>query len=889
MRREDLPIFELEYPLIAELKERSRLIIQAPTGSGKSTQVPQILLDHGLLGAAQVVILQPRRLATRLLATRVASERNSRLGEEVGYQIRFENITSDRTRIRFVTEGILLRQLIPDPQLRSVSAILFDEFHERHLYGDITLARALQLQATSRPDLKLAVMSATLDAGLLQKYLAPCAVLSSSGRAFPVGIEYLPKPVGGDNYPIWDLAADELEGIAPRTEGDVLIFMPGKYEIGRTISAVRASRVSDRFVVLPLHGELPPSEQDAALAHYEKRRAVVATNVAETSLTIDGVQVVIDSGLARIARFDPRRGINTLLVEKISRASAEQRAGRAGRTAPGHCLRLWTEREHLDRASQELPEVKRLDLAEVVLTLKASGVEEIGIFPWLETPDSQALARAEQLLADLGALGNARVSRVGCGVPPQRTFDSTKSATSISFPEVHDGGTPSPAREARALPGITALGRRMLAFPVHPRYARMLLAAQQYRCVPAVALIAALTQGRNLLRRLEGKQAREDREDVLGRDAESDLFILMRAFRYAENSRFDSQRCARLGINAGAAREAAQLTEQFLAIARDEGLDLETGEVKAGSIERCVLAGFPDQVAVRLDAGTLRCALVHGRRGVLARESAVHGAHLLVASEVREIESSEKERQVLLTLATKIEEDWLRELFPESFREETRVEFDPALRRVVGHRATLFHDLVLRSEEFSPKTDPAAARILAAEVLAGSCPLKHWDNAVEQWIERVNFVATEFPELGFPRIDEAGKLLLLEQICQGASSYKEIKERSVWPVVKSWLSAAQQQTLDDLAPERIKLAKGRAAKITYGGAASPTIAARIQDLYDTPRGLAVGRGRTALRIQVLAPNHRPIQITNDLETFWREGYPKIKRELQRKYPKHEWR
>jgi ATP-dependent helicase HrpB len=429
----------------------------------------------------------------------------------------------------------------------------------------------------------------------------------------------------------------------------------------------------------------------------------------------------------------------------------------------------------------------------------------------------------------------------------------------------------------------------MLAFPVHPRYARMLLAAQEYRCVPAVALIAALTQGRNLLRRLDGKQARDDREDVLGADAQSDLLLLMRAFRYAEKSGFDGQRCSRLGINAGAAREAAQLAEQFLAIARDEGLDLQTGEAKPGSIERCVLAGFPDQVAVRLDAGTLRCALVHGRRGVLARESAVQTARLLVASEIREIESSDKERQVLLTLATRIEEEWLRELFPESFREETRVEFDPAIRRVSGRRTTLFHDLVLRSEDFSPKDNPDAARILAREVLAGTCPLKHWDNAVDQWIERVNFVSREFPQWEFPAIDEAGKLLLLEQICQGALSYKEIKERPVWPVVKSWLSAAQQQMLDELAPERIKLAKGRAAKITYAEGAPPTIAARIQDLYDTPRGLAVGSGRIGLRIQVLAPNHRPIQITNDLETFWREGYPKFKKELQRKYPKHEWR
>src|SRR4051794_19619684 len=692
MSPRDLPIYELESAIVAALREQPRLILQAPTGSGKSTQVPQMLLEHGMLGDGEVVVLQPRRIAARMLAARVANECKTKLGDAVGYQIRFENVVSARTRIRFVTEGVLLRQLIQNPELRGVSAILFDEFHERHLYGDITLARALRLQETARPDLQIVVMSATLDTGALQKFLEPAQVLTSTGRQHPVAIEYLDKPVRGDDYAIWDLAADELEQLAPRTEGDVLIFMPGKYEITRTLSAVRASRASSQFVPLPLHGELQPAEQDAALARYDKRKAIIATNVAETSLTIEGVRIVIDSGLARIARFDPRRGINTLLVEKISRASADQRAGRAGRTAPGRCLRLWTEREHLDRAPQELPEVKRLDLAEVVLTLKASGVNDIAAFRWLETPDSHALARAEQLLVDLGAL------------------DAN---------------------------GITALGRRMLAFPVHPRYARMLLAAQEYRCVPAIALIAALTQGRNLLRRLEGKQAREDRDDVLGGETESDFFILMRAFRYAEKSGFDGRRCARLGINAGAAREAAQLNDQFLAIARDEQLDLRTGETKPGSIQRCVLAGFPDQVAMRLDAGTLRCALVHGRRGVLARESAVHDASLLVASEIREIESSEKERQVLLTLATKIEEPWLRELFPESFQKESHVEFDPVLRRVVGRRTTQFHDLVLRTEEFIAKDNPATAQILAREVLAGTCPLKHWDNAVEQWIARV--------------------------------------------------------------------------------------------------------------------------------------------------------
>jgi len=845
MNPRKLPIYELEKQIVAAVQKQPRLILQAPTGSGKSTQVPQILLDHGLLGHGQVVILQPRRIAARLLAARVASERSVKLGAEVGYQVRFENVVSKETRIRFVTEGVLLRQLIQNPELRGVSAILFDEFHERHLYGDITLARALRLQETSRPDLKIVVMSATIETDVLQKFLEPCAILTSSGRQHPVAIEYLSKPVRPEQYATWDLVADELVRLARSTQGDVLIFMPGKYEIGRAISAVRASRVSDQFVALPLHGELPPAEQDAALASYDKRKAIIATNVAETSLTIEGVRVVIDGGLARIARFDPRRGINTLLIEKISRASADQRAGRAGRTASGYCLRLWTEREHLERPAQELPEVKRLDLAEVVLTLKASGIDDVPNFRWLEPPDPRALERAEQLLVDLGALS----------LTDRR---------------------------------ITPLGQRMLAFPVHPRYARMLLAAQEHGCVRAIALIAALTQGRSLLRRAEGKEAREEREDLLGHDDDSDLFILTRAFRFAERNNFDPRRCGRLSVNGGAAREAGQLWEQFLSIARSEGLNVDEKEPAPGAIQRCILAGFPDQVAIRLDQGTLRCALVHQRRGVLARESVVHRAPLLVASEVREIESSDKERQVLLTLCTRIEEEWLRELFPEAFREAIEVSFDSAMRRVVGRQQTVFHDLVLHSEPVDVPDDQAAA-LLAQQVIDGSAPLKNWDNSVEQWITRVNWIAKSFPELQFPSIGEADRRLILEEICLGAFSYKEIKDRPVWPALRSWLNPTQQQQMEEFAPERLELPNKRKAKITYSDIAPPTVAARIQDLYGVDRNLTVGRGHVPVVIQVLAPNHRPIQITSDLKGFWQEAYPKIKKELQRKYPKHQWR
>jgi ATP-dependent helicase HrpB len=373
-----LPIYEIEDKIIASLSTQRRLILQAPTGSGKSTQVPQMLLDRGLLNDGAVVLLQPRRLAARLLAARVAAERNSPLGREVGYQVRFENVTSEATRIQFETEGILLRQLLRDSDLSGIQAIIFDEFHERHLYGDITLARALDIQEQRRPDLILIVMSATLDAGTLERYMHPCVVLSSAGRTFPVSVEYLPKRAGSEAPPVWQLAADAFSAYAARgAAGDVLVFMPGQYEIHRTIEAIRQKKESRGYRVLPLHGELPPQDQDAAVARCDQPKIVVATNVAETSITIDGVRLVLDSGLARVPRYDPNRGINTLLVEKISRSSADQRSGRAGRTAPGHCIRLWTQAEHETRPLQDLPEVRRLELSEIVLTLKAAAVVDL--------------------------------------------------------------------------------------------------------------------------------------------------------------------------------------------------------------------------------------------------------------------------------------------------------------------------------------------------------------------------------------------------------------------------------------------------------------------------------------------------------------------------------
>ncbi|MEZ0300382.1 MAG: ATP-dependent helicase HrpB, partial [Candidatus Methylacidiphilales bacterium] len=793
-----LPIYAVAKDIIQACRADSRLILQAPTGSGKSTQTPQILLDAGIAGDGQIIVLQPRRLATRMLARRVAEERGVKLGSEVGYQIKLEVVASAETRIKFVTEGILLRQMLNDPMLRGVSTLIFDEFHERHLYGDITLGRALQLQKEHRPDLKIVVMSATLEAASLERYLAPCQVVASEGRTFPVEVQYLPKP---DNSQPWDLAAYETERlISAGLDGDVLIFMPGAYEISRTISALRNERQCGKCLLLPLHGELPPRQQDMALEAADRRKIIVATNVAETSLTIDGIRLVVDSGLARIARYDPYRGINTLLVEKISQASAAQRTGRAGRTAPGVSLRLWTEKEHAARMPQELPEIRRLDLSEVLLSLKAAGIVDAAAFPWLEAPETKALMTAEALLRDLGAIGGKRGE-------------------------------------------ITRLGRRMLAFPVHPRYARMLLAAEDLGCVRQAALIASLTQGRSFLMRSDGRKMEEDREVFTTGETESDFFVMMRAFRWAEQRNFDGSACQRLGIHALTARQVAQTFQQFLDIADAERLDISEKRVESDAVRRCVLAGFSDHLARRVDKGTLRCALTRNRTGVLARESVVQEDPLLVAAEVREVQGRGGDLSVLLSMATSVREEWLRELFPDDFTDRTETVLDPTTRRVQSIRSRLFRDLLLETTTADTRDRDAAAGLLAREVVAGRCPLALWDDAVEQWILRVNALRRWWPEFNLPEITPEDRVALIEQICHGALSYKEIKDRPVWPTVKSWLSAEQQRLLDDYAPERVELPNGRRAKVTYSAESAPVLAARIQDLYGVKEGIPIAGRR----------------------------------------------
>lgn len=842
--KQSLPIDALQADLVAACGRVRRLVLRAPTGSGKSTRIPQMLLDLNLV-QGQIVVLQPRRIAARLLAARIAQERGVRLGGEVGYQIRFERVESAQTRIKFVTEALLLRQMASDPELKGVGAVVFDEFHERNLHSDVALALARRLQETHRPDLLIMAMSATLDTEGVAKWLGSAETLAADGRAYPVKVEYTHLP-RNSTRPIWDAAAEQVRRVlSEEAEGDILVFMPGSYEIMRTIGAVRNLPESGGIDILPLYGELPPEEQDRAVKPSPGRKVIVATNVAETSLTIPGVRAVVDAGLARIARFDPHRGIDTLLVEPVSQASAEQRAGRAGRTGPGRCIRLWSQTDHEARPLREVPEIKRVDLSETILLLLSSGWGEAATFPWYEKPDDKALQRALTVLADLGAVD--------------------------------------------AQGKLTNLGRRMSVFPAHPRYARMLLAAGDLDCVYEVCRIAGLAQGRDILFRKVDDRTENARDSVEQEDG-SDFFPRLALLQRAVEMKFDADACDRFGVHGQAARQADQAARQFLRLAEGQGLPVSDRIADPAAVRRCLLLGFSDRLAVRLDAGTLRCALVHGRTGELRRESSIRNAKLLVAAEVDEIQARGGVT-TYLSLATAIEEAWLQELFPAEFSTVNQVRYDGSQRRVVTRVERRFRDLVLEAKERDDAPSDAASRLLAEEVAAGRLELEKWDAPVDAWIRRVNFLSKHCPELGIPPFDEAARRMVIEEVCAGAVAYRDIRDRPVFGVVRGWLTHEQAMALESYCPEKIVLPrKKHPARIEYTEDGQAEVEATVQELYDFPGSkLRVCLGKVPMVVCIQSPARRTQQRTTDLDAFWKGSYEGVKKELRGRYPKHEWR
>ena len=859
---ESLPIWDIHSEITDTLAVHDRLVLTAPTGSGKSTQVPQMILDDVLCRGGKVVVLQPRRVAARSLARRVAWERSARLGGEVGYQVRFENHTGPETKIEFITEGVLLRRLQDDPRLAGVGAVLFDEFHERNLMSDLALGLVKLLQCTGGADLKLVVMSATIETGPIARYLGqaddePCRVLTSDGRTFPVEIRY-GKYRNRD--PVTEQAAGAVDQILrDNSPGDILIFMPGMGEIRGTISAIGRRQLPEPVELIPLHGDLSPADQDRAFSGSERRKIVVATNVAETSVTIDGIRHVIDSGLARVARFDTERGFGTLLIEEISRASADQRAGRAGRTAPGICHRLWTESGHLNRPEHNTPEIHRTDLSESVLMLHAAGIDEAARFDWLDKPDTSAVAKAESLLHSLGALAK-RLANDNLG-------------------------------------GLTDVGRAMLRLPMHPRLARMIVEAGRRDCVHEAVLCAAFMGSRDILIR----SARDDKNVQAAQEpfrdgADSDFEVQMRAWQFANARRYNVDDCRAHGIHAGACREVDSAFRQILRLAKATDTSTATNRSKSAALRYCILAAFADQLCVRRDSGTLVCSLTGGRSGTLVRESVVQKSPLLVVGEIRQVSARGNRAQTLLSLAAAVELDWVRELFPDELTTRPECEFDPGPRRIETFEITRFRDLELgrsRAKEADPQ---AAGQALARACLSDWFTPKSFDHSIRQLIRRLNWLGAARPDLEFPPLDETAILNCLATAFAGMTLAKQAVAADVKPAFRAHMPGEQWEWLDELAPQTIAWPNDKPKRLEYpdtptdkhGNPLPVELHVKLHECFRLAEHPRICESGHIVRFKLLTPKNKKIDFCDDWPAFKQRDYPRIRKDLLAKFPGVGW-
>lgn len=831
-RVQALPIDPLLPQVVSALRAGPSLVLEAPPGAGKTTRVPPALLDAGVAGKGEVLVLQPRRLAARLAAARVADERGERLGDTVGYQIRFDDVSGPNTRIRFLTEGLLTRKLVSEPLLPGVGAVLLDEFHERHLAGDLALALLKRLQDGPRQDLKLLVMSATLDATPIAGWLG-CPSLRSEGRRFEVAISHQER---ADERPLDQQVAGAVKRlVADGLDGDVLVFLPGAAEIRRAREALEEVCGRHGIELHALHGDLAAAEQDRAVRPGRARKVILSTNVAETSVTIEGVAAVVDSGLARVAAHSPWSGMPTLKLQKVSRASAVQRAGRAGRTRAGVCVRLYTRGDLEGRPAHDAPEISRLDLAEAGLALRAAGVADVRGFGFFEPPPPAAIDAAESLLRRLGAVG--------------------------------EGGA------------LTDVGRRLVRFPLHPRLARLVVEAERRGVATEGATLAALLGERDIRLEARARVGAGTGPASRGASGPSDLLELAERFEGALRGGARAH-----GVDPAAVqsvdrvrRQLERLLDKRAASRPSTPALVEEAELKA------VLAAFPDRVARRRRPRSPEVVLSGGGAATLDPQSVVHDAELLVAAD-----AEERKGGVVVRLASRIEPEWLLELAPAEIGDFEGLEWNAELQRVDRVTRLTYDGLALEETRAPAPASEAAAKVLADEALRAGVERFCDPAALASLRARIEAVRSAFPETRFPALDDAFARVALEQLCQSARSFKELQEADLLGALQGHLSPEQARLLAKEAPERLTLAGGRTAKVSWEAGKPPWLESRLQDFFGSLKGPSVLGGRVPLVLHLLAPNMRAVQVTTDLSGFWDRHYPAVRRELMRKYPRHSW-
>lgn len=826
----ELPIDSVLPEIVQKLSANGSLVLKAEPGAGKTTRVPPALLDAGLAQLSdgtpgQIVVLQPRRIAARAAAVRICDERGTALGAEVGYQVRHEKRASAATRILVCTEGIFLRKLQDDPLLESVAIVVFDEFHERNLDGDLALAMARQVKLQVRDDLRIVVMSATLDSKPICDYLGGAPAVESAGRRYPVEIDYL-QFAPPASMPLARTVTDAVSQVVPNSESHVLVFLPGVGEIMNVAESLRGIPSFKDFLIMPLYGDLALEEQQEVLRATKRRKIILSTNVAETSLTIDGVTSVIDSGLARVNRFHQQLGFNRLELERISKASAEQRAGRAGRTAPGRCLRLWTERDQFALRDFDEAEIMRVELSQCALQLIAWGETNVREFPFFQAPPEQPLETALTLLDLLDALQNGK---------------------------------------------LTATGREMADLPLQPRIARMLLEAKRLHASSRrSAICAALLSERDPFRR-------EDRF-AYQRQHHSHSDLLDRA-RAIENFEQRKERESFVGsISPGAAKQVLRAAQQLESLV---GASSSHDSADDRPLLRAIVSAFPDRICKRRSAAGHRAVMVGGRGVRLSEESAVADADLFAAIELHDAGKAE----TTVRQASLVERTWLSE---HHIRTSVEVQYDASRQKVVAFKRTRYADIVLDEMPGPMPADVDVSSVLAEGIRQNLDVASLVDEEAKQYLARIACLRQHVPALGMPDFGDSPWLDLLPDWCFACTSVSDLSVTGLIAAIQSRLSPAQITAVESEAPGRITMRSGRKFKIAYEPGKPPVLAVRIQELFGTASTPLLASGRIPLLLHLLAPNYRVQQITPDLASFWKNTYPDVRKELKRRYPKHAW-
>lgn len=819
----NLPIDSILPALKNVLRSRESAVLVAAPGAGKTTRVPLALLDEPWLLGRRILMLEPRRLAARSAARYMAALLGEQVGETIGYRVRMDTRVGPNTRIEVITEGVLTRLLQADPALEGVGAVIFDEFHERSLHADLGLALCLQSQSILREDLKILVMSATLEAEPVAALLNDAPVLSSEGRSFPVETHYIPQRISGHmESAVVHMVADALK----KEEGDILVFLPGAGEIRRVEAGLAGLKLGRHVHIAPLYGSLSREAQDKAIAPSEpgERKIVLATSIAETSLTVEGVRIIIDSGLMRVPRFSPRTGMTRLETVRVSRASAEQRRGRAGRQAPGVCYRLWTEQDDRYLSPSSTPEILETDLIPLVLELAAWGVSDPAELLWLDLPPAGAFNQAREILIQLGALDEA--------------------------------GT------------ITAHGRRMTELGLSPRLAHMVLKALPLRFGGLACELAALLSERDFFR----NEVHAPEADVRLR-----IEVLRSMGKYSDGSvasfqghKIDTAVCQRV------LSEANYWKEAFRIATKQEKDD----------IDMCGLLlafAYPDRIAQRRDNG--RFLLRHGRGAAFARVQPLSSAPYLTAAEL-----DDQGAESRIFLAAPVELTDLEQYFSEQIEEDNLITWERQTQSVRARKQVWLGALLLKE---MPLTDPDPDDILAAllhgieEEGLGILP---WTKSARQFRQRLTFMSRFNAD--WPNVTDEALIATLEEWLAphlyGLKSWDDLQRLDMKEILEAMISWEQRRELDMHVPTHLAVPSGSRITIDYNNPESPVLAVKLQEMFGLKETPCIAGGKVPLTLHLLSPAQRPVQVTQDLASFWKSTYFEVKKDLKGRYPKHYW-